>query len=59
MDILLSMLMFALGFLAGGAAAVVVLFISRTRAEAAQAGDDLLEGLGPVGARKFIEAAQE
>jgi hypothetical protein len=59
MDVLWSLLILTVGFLLGSAVTLMALVVSRTRAEAARAGDELLKGLGPVGAKKFIEAAQE
>ncbi len=59
MDVLWNLMIFTLGFLSGGLVVVGVLFVARMRAEAEQAGDQLLDDLGPVVARKFFEATQE
>ena len=59
MDFLWNLVIFTLGFMCGGLVVLGGLLVARMRAEAEQAGDQLLDGLGPVAARKFFEVAQE
>ena len=59
MDVLWNLVIFTAGFVSGGLTVVVVLLAARMRAGARQAGDQLLDDLGPVGARRFFEATQE